>query len=203
MLRPLLASLSIFLLFLITGALLLSLAHLVPDGAAQAVIVTFFAAAFIGLFIWLLISSVRRILVGPKRLGLEAASTLFNLALVIVAFAVMYRRFGIIDNTAEGSPVIYDFWTSIYYSVVPFTTLGYGDFYPVGLGRTLAAMEALTGYIILGVLVHPPTSPSPLPAQGTASIGPPEGLSHSGVEVVNKVEDALTQVLGGAETAAL
>jgi hypothetical protein len=137
---------------LLTGTLLLGLAHLVPDGAAQAVIVTFFAALFIGLFIWLLVGSVRRILLGPERLAVEAASTLFNLALLIVAFAVMYRRFGMIDNTVEGSPVIYDFWRSVYYSVVTFTTLGYGDFYPVGLGRTLAAMEALTGYIILGVL---------------------------------------------------
>jgi hypothetical protein len=151
MLRPLLTSLGVFLLFLLTGALLLSLAHLIPDGAVQAVVVIFFAAVFIGLFIWLLIGSVRRILIGPERLGFEAASALFNLALLTVAFAVMYRRFGIIDNTVEGSPVIHDFGTSVYYSVVTFTTLGYGDFYPVGLGRTLAAMEALTGYIILGV----------------------------------------------------
>jgi hypothetical protein len=36
--RSLLTSLGVFLLFLLTGALLLSLAHLIPDGAAQAAI---------------------------------------------------------------------------------------------------------------------------------------------------------------------
>ncbi|HEV2132088.1 MAG TPA: ion channel [Longimicrobiaceae bacterium] len=72
--------------------------------------------------------------------------------LLILAFASVYQRLGIIDSTAEGSPITHSFATAIYYSIVTFTTLGYGDFYPTGLGRAVAAMQALTGYLILGIL---------------------------------------------------
>lgn len=36
-----------------------------------------------------------------------------------------------------------------YYSVVTYTTLGYGDIVPVGPIRFMSAMEALTGYIMV------------------------------------------------------
>jgi len=35
---------------------------------------------------------------------------------------------------------------------VTFTTLGYGDFQPQGIGRVLACVQSLTGYLLLGVL---------------------------------------------------
>ena len=37
------------------------------------------------------------------------------------------------------------FLSCLYYSIVTFTTLGYGDFTPVGLSRAIAAFEAFTG----------------------------------------------------------
>ena len=40
-------------------------------------------------------------------------------------------------------------WEYSYYSVVTYTTLGYGDIVPVGPVRFLAAMEALTGLMIV------------------------------------------------------
>lgn len=45
------------------------------------------------------------------------------------------------------------FTDSIYYSTVTFTTLGYGDFYPLGYLRVAAASEAFLGGISLGFLV--------------------------------------------------
>ena len=39
------------------------------------------------------------------------------------------------------------------YSVVTFTTLGYGDFTPVGLSRIFAAFEAFTGSFTLALFV--------------------------------------------------
>ncbi|WP_427980985.1 ion channel [Agarivorans sp.] len=41
----------------------------------------------------------------------------------------------------------------LYYSVVTFTTLGYGDFTPVGLSRVFAAIEAFSGSFIIALFV--------------------------------------------------
>lgn len=53
-----------------------------------------------------------------------------------------------------------DFWTNfylffncIYYSVVTFTTLGYGDFTPIGFSRAIAAIEAFTGSFTIALFV--------------------------------------------------
>lgn len=45
------------------------------------------------------------------------------------------------------------FWSSLYYSVVTFTTLGYGDFTPVGISRAIAAFEAFTGSFTIALFV--------------------------------------------------
>ena len=43
--------------------------------------------------------------------------------------------------------------TCAYFSVVTFTTLGYGDFHPVGVSRTIAMVEAFTGVFMLALFV--------------------------------------------------
>lgn len=45
------------------------------------------------------------------------------------------------------------FFSSLYYSVVTFTTLGYGDFTPVGISRAVAAFEAFTGSFTIALFV--------------------------------------------------
>jgi hypothetical protein len=45
------------------------------------------------------------------------------------------------------------FWSCLYYSVVTFTTLGYGDFTPVGISRAIAALEAFTGSFTIALFV--------------------------------------------------
>lgn len=45
------------------------------------------------------------------------------------------------------------FYSSLYYSVVTFTTLGYGDFTPVGVSRAIAAIEAFTGSFTIALFV--------------------------------------------------
>ncbi len=147
-----LAASGVFLLFLFFGGLWVSLSRILPDGISQSISIVAFGAVFVMAFVWLLISRVRAILGGTEHFLREGLLALFNLSLLVLAFAAMYQKLGIIDNTTEGSPTIHVFSTCIYYSVVTFTTLGYGDFYPVGIGRILAAMESFTGYIILGVL---------------------------------------------------
>ncbi len=45
-------------------------------------------------------------------------------------------------------------FTYYYYSVVTFTTLGYGDIFPTGLiGEVLVSVEVILGFIMLGGLI--------------------------------------------------
>lgn len=61
---------------------------------------------------------------------------------------------GNIGNAPENfERVTRDAWASIYFSVVTMTTLGYGDFQPLPQMRIIAAFQALSGYLILGLAV--------------------------------------------------
>ncbi|MBU2704802.1 pentapeptide repeat-containing protein [Zooshikella marina] len=48
---------------------------------------------------------------------------------------------------------LYGLTDCLYFSVVTFTTLGYGDFTPVGLTRLVAAVEAFTGSFTMALFV--------------------------------------------------
>lgn len=68
----------------------------------------------------------------------------------IYSFAIIYYIFGI--NGPEGV-VVGDLQASIYFSIVTWTTLGYGDYSPVENIRFVAAFEALMGYFYMAILV--------------------------------------------------
>lgn len=57
--------------------------------------------------------------------------------------------------SVPGIQAVKDFLQCLYYSVVTFTTLGYGDIHPIGLSKLVASAEAFTGafFIALFVLV--------------------------------------------------
>lgn len=111
-----------------------------------------FGGIFVTLFLWMLISQVRQVLGGTNRMLLDIGLIGLNLGLLLMAFGWMYQILGIVDTTQPGNPVTNQFSLCVYYSIVTFTTLGYGDFQPQGPVRVLAAMQALTGYLILGIL---------------------------------------------------
>ena len=47
-----------------------------------------------------------------------------------------------------------DLLTSLYFSIVTFTTLGFGDVTPVtGLGKVVVTAEVILGYVMLGGLI--------------------------------------------------
>lgn len=60
-------------------------------------------------------------------------------------------------NTTNGltssSQLKNDFWEALYFSIVTFTTVGYGDMTPIGWGRTVVAIEVLTGLVLTAVLI--------------------------------------------------
>lgn len=85
---------------------------------------------------------------------------LFSL-LIIVFFATLYFFAGL---SFSGDSLAFNpklsFWentkiyfSALYFSVVTFTTLGYGDLAPIGIARALAALEAFIGSFTLALFV--------------------------------------------------
>lgn len=65
--------------------------------------------------------------------------------LYATAYYIFYKDFKNLDH---------DFVSAIYYSVVTFTTLGYGDIYPFSsLAKIFVITEVFVGYVILGIFV--------------------------------------------------
>ena len=74
--------------------------------------------------------------------------------LVILAFAIAYDAFEVVGSTGNLSDKALHMFDYIYFSVITFTTLGYGDLHPVGiLGQALACLEVFAGFIMFGVLL--------------------------------------------------
>lgn len=138
--------------FATVGALWVGLLRLVPAGTLRSVVAVVLGVAFAFTYVRLVVSRVGAILAGERRLILQTLIATVEIGLLLLAFGAVHESLGLMDNTRAGTPVVHEFWTSVYYSVVTFTTLGYGDFYPVGAGRVLAGIQALTGYLILGIL---------------------------------------------------
>jgi len=82
-------------------------------------------------------------------------------ALVILMFSCVFFITGLnyagemiqISLNATISQNILDFSNALYFSVVTFTTLGYGDVLPVGISKLFAGIEALMGGFILALFV--------------------------------------------------
>ena len=78
---------------------------------------------------------------------------LFSL-LVIIGNAVPYTIWSHkIDGFPETSNIVVRFANALYYSIVTFTTLGYGDMHPTGWLKALSAIEALTGAVFMALIV--------------------------------------------------
>ncbi len=76
-------------------------------------------------------------------------------AAVVLVFAGLYKIGAEFDwgiRSSNGS--VNDFGSCLYFSVVTFTSLGYGDIFPVGWGRALACTEVVLGLSLFGVGVR-------------------------------------------------
>jgi len=63
---------------------------------------------------------------------------------VIFFFANIYELIGTVVNTNTKEAII-GLWEHIYFSVVTFTTLGYGEYTPQGYAKIAASVQALIG----------------------------------------------------------
>jgi len=75
---------------------------------------------------------------------------IFSMLCMIYTFAQVYSRAGFYE--ANGT-ISYDFFGAMYLSIVTWTTLGYGDLRPTEAVRMLTGIEALAGYLYLGIFV--------------------------------------------------
>lgn len=79
--------------------------------------------------------------------------------ILIFTFAYYPSSYGFIElRSAEGQVWTDSFWsnftTSLHFSVITFTTLGYGNIYPVGKAAYLiTAFESILGYFFWGLLL--------------------------------------------------
>ena len=130
-----------------------------PEGLTRQIVVIALAVAMVGVFFWLLISRLIRLFAGHGSYVFEACLAGLNVALLICAFAGIYSQLGLADTTGDGSEsVTYRFTDTLYFSVVTFTTLGYGDLQPRGACRVLVGIETFVGYVVLGLIASTATS---------------------------------------------
>ncbi|MBL4940223.1 MAG: pentapeptide repeat-containing protein [Colwellia sp.] len=92
----------------------------------------------------------------------EAPLRIIGLSLcIIIICAILYSFTGLsyqgdmisVSTPQDFSENLSAFLSSLYFSVVTFTTLGYGDITPVGVSRTIAAIEAFTGSFTIALFV--------------------------------------------------
>jgi Ion channel len=71
--------------------------------------------------------------------------------LLVSIFAMIYVKFGLLSSGGKTVESILD---CFYFSVITFTTLGYGDVLPTGImGKLFVIAEVISGYISLGLLL--------------------------------------------------
>ncbi len=86
--------------------------------------------------------------IGPIR---TVFAILIQSGALLLTFAAVYSGFGLMTNGAPPVPV--NDLDALYFSVVTWTTLGYGDFSPPTELRLIAAAQAAIGYFYLGLTV--------------------------------------------------
>ncbi len=90
----------------------------------------------------------------PLRIIGLSMAIIFVCAIIYAFTGLSYQ--GSVQAMSSGQSWQYNlslFFSSLYYSVVTFTTLGYGDFTPVGISRAIAAIEAFTGSFTIALFV--------------------------------------------------
>lgn len=90
----------------------------------------------------LLIASDIGVLTAFGFLTLQAIMMVATTAVIFAGFGFVHPNDTILTNA-----------DSLYFSIVTWTTLGYGDFQPKPELRLLAALQAVYGYLFLGLIV--------------------------------------------------
>jgi tetratricopeptide (TPR) repeat protein len=91
---------------------------------------------------------------GTSNYGESLGRWALSCLLVVITFAATYGAFGIVASAGNPTNEPLRAFDYFYFSVVTFSTLGYGDLHPVGfLGQAMACIEVFAGFIMFGVLL--------------------------------------------------
>lgn len=150
--RNLIITTAAFLAVALTAGVWIGVANRITPGE-PGLLITVLGVAFSAAFVWLLISRLRSLLVHPERRLIEMALLGLNIAILIFTFAWVHHQIGLMDVSGPVPRATNDLGDAVYFSIVTSTTLGYGDFIPLGAGRQIAALQAMVGYLILGIIV--------------------------------------------------
>lgn len=109
--------------------------------------------AALTIFIFMFLVFLISLAVGPisgdwKIIGTVILFIVVNIGVIISLFANCYRWLELVPSSDK-----YQFYNCLYFSIITWTTVGYGDIQPLGWVRAVAASEALIGYMIMGLLV--------------------------------------------------
>ena len=158
---------------LIAAGTLVGALYFLPVGESGPWILLL-ATIFCVTFLWMLIFRLRVLLGQPERRWRDLSLLFGSFLLMVVVFAWVHQQIGLMDVSGPGMRGTRNFGDALYFSVVTITTIGYGDFIPMGAGRSIAALQGLLGYFILGIMVStgfqliaPHTEPSLTPTQGS------------------------------------
>lgn len=81
---------------------------------------------------------------------------LFTAFIILLISTFLYTIFGIksgVDPSTNTPILEKGFLTSLYFSLVTFTTLGYGDYAPLGWIRVVATLQAISGLILTSLFM--------------------------------------------------
>ncbi|TET13252.1 hypothetical protein E3J84_00305 [Candidatus Aerophobetes bacterium] len=73
--------------------------------------------------------------------------------LIIFSSVIYWISKGVLKIVGVRAVPVEDYWNSLYFSVVTFTTLGYGDFRPIGKVKILASIEAILGIFFVALFI--------------------------------------------------
>ncbi len=117
---------------------------------------------------------------------------------MLATFAFIHLACGLVFAGGEKVPNGYapSIADAIYFSVVTFTTLGYGDFQPTEKLRLFSAIQALSGYMFLGATVAIVHDAAAIAREKSANHRGDAARGHSGAACAPA--DAESPARGGA-----
>jgi len=90
----------------------------------------------------------------PTSSSARVATTSLIIIVLVETYAIAFLILGIKTTLATDAPAIERALAAFYYSVVTFTTLGYGDILPASMpAQILAIVEVLNGLVVFGLFV--------------------------------------------------